>query len=331
MSHISQDINISRRLHHHLLNHDSWNESTLSTKIQPKVLVCIPAYNEAKNISDVVSRSKKYADDIIVYDDGSSDDTYELAKTAGAIVIKSSKNTGYGAAIRALFQAAREQNADIMVTLDSDGQHNPDHIPRLLEPIRTQNFDIVIGSRFLNKEDKEKVPKYRSFGIKTITKLTQSASYGGLSDSQSGFRAYNRRALSKINLFEDGMAVSTEILLRARENNLSATEVPITINYEVHDASTHNPVSHGIGVLYSLLQFISLRHPLAFYGIPGIVLLGVAAVFLKNALQLFSNTGYVSTNMILISIGIAVVGVILLATAAIVYTLVALLKDKIKY
>jgi glycosyltransferase involved in cell wall biosynthesis len=297
---------------------------------QGGVLVCIPAFNEAKNIVEVINKSKKYADSVIVYDDGSTDDTFEIAKTAGATVIKSPKNTGYGTAIRALFQAAREQNADIMITLDSDGQHNPEHIPRLIEPIRTHNFDVVIGSRFLSKDDKEKVPRYRSLGIKTITKLTQRASYSGLTDSQSGFRAYNKNALTKINLFEDGMAVSTEILLRAREKNLLATEVPITINYETDDTSTHNPITHGVGVLYSVLQYISLRHPLAFYGLPGIALLGVAALFLKNALHLFSTTGYVSTNMILISIGIAVVGVVLLATAAIVYTLIALLKGKIK-
>jgi glycosyltransferase involved in cell wall biosynthesis len=295
-----------------------------------RVLVCIPAFNEAKKIVEIINKSEKYADGVIVYDDGSTDDTYELARTAGATVIKSHKNTGYGTAIRALFQAAREQNADIMITLDSDGQHNPDHIPRLIEPIRSQNFDMVIGSRFLSKDDKEKVPRYRSLGIKTITKLTQSASYSGLTDSQSGFRAYNKNALTKINLFEDGMAVSTEILLRAREKNLLATEVPITINYETDDTSTHNPITHGVGVLYSVLQFISLRHPLAFYGLPGIVLLGVAALFLRNALHLFSTTGYVSTNMILISVGIAVVGVVLLATAAIVYTLIALLKGRVK-
>jgi len=293
-------------------------------------LVCIPAFNEAKRIVEIINKSKKYADGVVVYDDGSTDDTYQLASAAGATVIKSPKNTGYGTAIRALFQAAREQNADIMITLDSDGQHNPDHIPRLVEPLVTQNFDVVIGSRYLSKDDKEKVPRFRSLGIKTITKLTQSASYSGLTDSQSGFRAYNKNALTKINLFEDGMAVSTEILLRAREKNLLATEVPITVDYESDDTSTHNPITHGIGVLYSVLQYISLRHPLAFYGLPGIALLGVAAVFLKNALHLFSTSGYVSTNMILISIGIAVVGVILLATAAIVYTLIALLKGKVK-
>jgi glycosyltransferase involved in cell wall biosynthesis len=320
-------------LSYNLFIYHIWSKipkSNVNSDNHGRILVCIPAFNEAKKIVEVINKSKKYADGVVVYDDGSTDDTYQLATAAGATVIKSPKNTGYGTAIRALFQAAREQNADIMITLDSDGQHNPDHIPRLVEPLVTQNFDVVIGSRYLSKDDKEKVPRFRSLGIKTITKLTQSASYSGLTDSQSGFRAYNKNALTKINLFEDGMAVSTEILLRAREKNLLATEVPITVDYESDDTSTHNPIAHGIGVLYSVLQYISLRHPLAFYGLPGIALLGVAAVFLKNALHLFSTSGYVSTNMILISIGIAVVGVILLATAAIVYTLIALLRGKIK-
>jgi glycosyltransferase involved in cell wall biosynthesis len=215
-----------------------------------------------------------------------------------------------------------------MITLDSDGQHDPTQIPALLERLQ-QGFDIVIGSRFLRNEDKERVPKYRSLGIKTITRLTQVASYKGITDSQSGFRAYNKAALSAINLFEDGMSVSTEILIRASEKKLSVAEVPITINYDIKDTSTHNPITHGIGVLYSVFQFVSLRHPLLSYGLPGIVLLGVAAFFLKNALNLFSQSGYVSTNMILISVGIAVVGVVLLATAAIVYTMVALLRGRV--
>jgi glycosyltransferase involved in cell wall biosynthesis len=296
-----------------------------------KIIICIPAFNEAKTISDIVNKSKKYANEVIVYDDGSTDETYEVTKSTGATVIRNPENKGYGVAIRSLFQAAREQGADVMVTLDSDGQHNPDQIPDLVEPILKQGFDLVIGSRFLKRDNKVKVPRYRSFGIKTITKLAQSASYSGISDSQSGFRAYSKNALSKINLFEDGMAVSTEILLRAKEKNLLSTEVPITINYDIKDTSTHNPITHGVGVLYSVFQFISLRHPLAFYGLPGIALLGFAAYFMKHALNLFSGTGYVSTNLILVSVGIAVVGVVLLATAAILYTLIALLRGRIKY
>lgn len=302
----------------------------MNPKEDTRILVCIPAFNEAESIGEIVMKSKKYASGVIVYDDGSTDNTYEAATSAGAIVIRNPENKGYGVAIRSLFQAAKEKDADIMVTLDSDGQHNPDHIPQLIEPLIKQSFDIVIGSRFLNRDDKQKVPGYRSFGIKTITKLTQAASYNGITDSQSGFRAYNKNALSKINLFEDGMAVSTEILLRGSEKKLLMTEVPITVRYDIKDRSTHNPFTHGISVVYSVFQFISLRHPLAFYGVPGITLLGIAAYFMKNALDLFAKTEYVSTNMILIAVGIAVVGVVLLATAAILYTLTALLKGKIK-
>ncbi len=306
------------------------NRLTVDPNHKPKILICIPAFNEANSIADIITKSRQYGDEVIVYDDGSGDDTYEVATSAGASVIRNSENKGYGVAIRSLFQAAKEKEADIMVTLDSDGQHNPEQIPELIEPLK-QGYDLVVGSRYLRNDDKVKVPRLRSFGIRTITKLTQSASYKGITDSQSGFRAYNKNALSSINLFADGMSVSTEILLRASEKKLSIIEVPITINYDLKDTSTHNPISHGISVLYSVLQHLSLRHPLAFYGLPGIALLGVAALFLRNALHLFSTTGYVSTNMILISVGIAVVGVILLATGAIVYTLVALLKGRVKY
>jgi len=313
------------------LNYDNnRKESTVSTKYQPKILVCIPAFNEAESISEVIRMSLKYASEVLVYDDGSTDGTYQVAISSGATAIRNPKNRGYGVAIRSLFREAKQKKVDIMITIDSDGQHDPSQIPDFLKAM-DQGFDIVIGSRFLRNEDKQKVPKFRSLGIKTITKVTKVASYGKITDSQSGFRAYSNNALSKIDLFEDGMAVSTEILLRASENKLLITEVPITIKYDMKDTSTHNPITHGIGVLYSVFQFVSLRHPLAFYGLPGIVLLGVSALFLKNALNLFSATGYVSTNMILISIGIAVVGVVLLATAAIVYTLIALLKGKVKY
>jgi glycosyltransferase involved in cell wall biosynthesis len=296
----------------------------------PRVIICIPAYNESKNVENIIKKAQKYATEVIVCDDGSSDNTSEVASKSGAIVIRHSVNKGYGSAIGTLFRIAKERGADIMVTIDSDGQHDPDKIPELVFPLTEQGVDIVIGSRFLTLEEKDRIPAYRSFGIKTITKFAQVASYSNLTDAQSGFRAYGKNALTKINLYEEGMAVSTEILLRAKEKSLRITEVPITVNYDVERPSTRNPITHGIGVLYSLIQFISLRHPLAFYGLPGIVLLGIAAVFTSKALELFSTTRYISTNLILVSVGTAIVGVVLLATGAILYTITALLKGRIK-
>jgi glycosyltransferase involved in cell wall biosynthesis len=297
-------------------------------------VVCIPAYNEAPAIRDVILKAKRYADEVIVYDDGSTDNTYEVAKNAGAAtVIRAPHNKGYGTAIRALFEASRDKNAQIMVTLDSDGQHDAQQIPDLIKPLVQGECDIVIGSRFLTSRDSQKVPRYRSAGIKAITKFVQYASYEGITDAQSGFRAYNSNALRRINLFDEGMSVSTEILLRAKEKNLSVKEVPVTISYDISHKNigpARNPVSHGIGVLYSVVQFVSLRHPMAFYGLPGVVLLIIAAVFIDNALDLFSKTRFVSTNMILISVGASVVGVVLLATGAILYTITALLKGRIR-
>ena len=303
----------------------------LSAEQKPRILVCIPAYNESKTIRDIVLKAKNYATEIIVYDDGSTDNTYDVAKAAGADnVIRSPENSGYGVAIRTLFQAARERNADIMVTIDSDGQHNPDQIPDIIRPIIEEGFEMVVGSRFLNRKDTQRVPKYRSFGIKTITRLAQSASYSNITDSQNGFRAYSKKALSKLNLFENGMPVSSEILLKAKQKDLSVKEVPVTVSYDLQGTSSQNPALHGADLVFTLMQFISLRHPLASYGIPGVALLIIAAVFANTALDLFSKNGYVSTNLIMVSVGSGVIGAVLLVTSTILYTLTALLKGRIR-
>lgn len=295
-----------------------------------KVIVCIPAYNEATNIGNIISLAKPYADEVIVCDDGSSDYTDEKAAEAGATVIKHPENKGYGGAIKTLFQAAKERGADVMVTMDSDGQHNPQQIPLVIDPIANGGYDVVIGSRFLKGEDSTKVPAYRSFGIKAITKLAQMTSHKNLTDGQSGFRAYSRRALAEIELTEEGMAVSTEILMRAGQADLAIKEVPISVRYDVEDASTHNPISHGIGIVLSIIRFLSIYHPLSFYGLPGLALLAVGGIYVNWALELFSTTRYVSTNLILIAVGSAVIGMLLLLTSLILYTTSALLRERVE-
>jgi glycosyltransferase involved in cell wall biosynthesis len=291
-----------------------------------RILVCIPSYNESRTIGEVVRKAKNYATEVIVYDDGSTDSTYEIAKGAGAdSIIRSPVNNGYGVAIRTLFQAAREKDVDVMVTIDSDGQHSPEQIPDVVKPIIEEGFDMVVGSRFLSPKDAQKVPRHRSLGIKTITKLAQSASYNNITDSQNGFRAYGKNALLRLNLFENGMPVSTEILLNAKRKNLSIKEVPIAVGYDVKGTSSQIPLLHGTGLVFALMRSISLRHPLVSYGIPGIVLLIIAAVFADIALDLLSKNGYVSTNLIMVSVGSGVVGAVLLVTSTILYTLAALL------
>ena len=132
-----------------------------------KTVIGIPAYNEDKNIASILIKLKNISEHIIVCDDGSSDLTSEIAEKLGAIVVKHTKNLGYGAAIKTIFLKAQEINADALVTFDADGQHRIEDIDKILVPIKNNKADIVIGSRFLN--DEQKISKYRKIGIKTIT------------------------------------------------------------------------------------------------------------------------------------------------------------------
>jgi glycosyltransferase involved in cell wall biosynthesis len=249
-------------------------------------VICIPAYNEEVKIKDVIKKALPHADEVVVCDDGSSDNTAALAKKAGAIVISHETNLGYGAAISTLFDYCRKNNAEIMVTLDGDGQHNPDQVPDLINIILKHNVDVVIGSRSL-RDDKD-LPSYRRAGIKIITSTINSATDLKVTDSQSGFRAYSRTAIDLIRPAESGMAVSTEILLKISNNGLSIAEVPITVSY-TGDTSTQHPVSHGAHVIGTTLKYVSIKHPMYFYGIPGILLfisgLIMGVSFLDNYLD----------------------------------------------
>ena len=232
-------------------------------------IVCIPAYNEEIKIKDVIKKALLHADEVVVCDDGSSDNTAALAKKAGATVVSHKTNQGYGAAISTLFDYCRKNNAEIMVTLDGDGQHSPDQIPDLINVIIKHNVDVVIGSRSL-KDDKN-LPSYRKTGIKKRTSTINSATNLKVTDSQSGFRAYSKTAIDLIRPTESGMSVSTEILLKISNNGLSIAEVPITVSYH-GDTSTEHPVKHGSHVIGTTLKYVSIKHPMYFYGIPGIIL-----------------------------------------------------------
>ena len=291
-----------------------------------KITIGIPAFNEEKNIASIITKLRKISDSIIICNDGSSDMTEEIAKEMGVIVISHEKNLGYGAAIRSLFEKAREMELDSLITFDGDNQHRIEDINSVFEPINEGSADIVIGSRFLN-EGTENVPTYRKAGIRLITKVTNLSIKEKLTDSQSGFRGYNKKALKAILVSDEGMGVSTEILIKGSNLGLKIAEVPIKVNYE-GETSTHHPVSHGTSVIISTLKFTSISHPLKFWGIPGIVLLGLGFIFMFLS---FQNLGYdrdIFTNYALVGIGGLVLGSIMMMTAAILYTIVSVVREK---
>jgi glycosyltransferase involved in cell wall biosynthesis len=216
------------------------------------VVAVIPCLNEETFISDIVTRAGKYVQTVIVVDDGSTDLTKEVAEKAGAKVIRHESSRGAGAATRSGLEAAKAQNADVVITIDGDGQHNPDEIPRLIAPVENGNADIVIGSRFLS--DNGNVKKYRKFGIDLITTLFNIGAKAGVTDSQSGFRAYSRKAVNSIIITDDGFGFSVETLIKARKLGLSMTAAPISCIYHA-EGSTLNPLIHGMTVVWSLIKY----------------------------------------------------------------------------
>jgi len=291
-----------------------------------KITIGIPAYNEEKNIAGIITKLKEYTDSIIVCDDGSNDMTKKISEQLGATVVTHIQNKGYGAAINSLFLKAKELQSDVFVTFDADGQHRIEDIPIVTNAIINDKADLVIGSRFLDTES-EDMPNYRKVGIKIITKVTNLSIKEKLTDSQSGFRAYSKNALEKISPSDDGMGVSTEILIKASNLGLKIAEVPIKVNYE-GDTSTHDPVSHGTSVILSTIKFTSIHNPLKFYGIPGIIFLIIGLGFVGWTVQIYTESQQIITNVSLIGIGSIVLGAVLLMTAVILFSIVTVVNSK---
>jgi len=288
------------------------------------ITIGIPAFNEEKNIGKVIISLKKIVNNIIVCDDGSTDLTKEIAEGLGAKVISHKKNMGYGEAIKSIFNEAKKNETDILVTFDADGQHRSEDIKSLTKPIIDQQAEIVIGSRFLKNETN--MPNYRKVGVKVLTKVTNMSIKENLTDSQSGLRAYHKKVLQNINLTDSGMGISTEILIKGHQNKFKIVEVPIQILYG-KDTSTHNPVSHGTSVLLSTIKYTSIQHPLIFYGIPGIIFLLVGLSFLLWTLQIYAEETRVVTNIALVGIGALILGAILMISAILLYSLVSIVRE----
>jgi len=289
-----------------------------------KVTIGIPAYNEEEKLPLILKQLEKIADSIIVCDDGSTDKTSDIARKFNTKLITHKKNLGYGSAIKSIFEKAVEIDTDVLVTFDADGQHRIEDIEKILEPIKEEKSDIVIGSRFLNKNDE--VPGYRKLGIKIITQVTNATIKENFTDSQSGFRAYKKQVLEDIILNEKGMGISTEILIKASEKKFRIVEIPIKIIYH-GNTSTHNPVSHGTSVLISTIKFTSIQHPLKFYGIPSLILIGIGVIFTYFSVDYYTEIGRLNTNLTLISAGTLLLGSLLFILTILLYSLITVVRE----
>lgn len=282
-------------------------------------IACIPAYNEEKPIGDVIKKSLNYVDKVIVCDDGSRDLTSTKAKEANAIVIKHEKNLGKGAALKSLFKYALNVNADVVVTIDGDGQFLPEEINKIIKPIIENDYDIVIGNRF---DDHKEMPSYRKVGNKMLDKITKMAADLPFTDTQSGFRAYSKKAIESISFTIDGFGVDSEILIDASKKGLKITEEKVTVLYNTGEkTSSKDPISHSVGVIASLLELIAINHPLRYLGIPGLILLIIGIVFSVLVISMFNEDRYFSVPSTLVALGSLVVGLILLLMSVVLYSI----------
>lgn len=283
------------------------------------IITCIPAYNEGKKISDVINRCKKFCDIILVCDDGSQDDTKQQAITAGANVISHEKNLGKGAALKSLFKLALEKNAEIIVTIDGDGQFLPEEISKIIKPITEKRADIVIGNRLDNPEE---MPLYRKTGNKILDRITKIASQLPFKDTQSGFRAYNRKSIESINFSDNGFGADVEILIDAARKNCKILEEKVSVLYNIGEkTSTKNPVSHFSIVLTTLIELIAIRHPLKLLGIPGIILILIGIIFSVIVISFFNETRTFSIPSALIALGTLTIGLVFLLMSTVLYSI----------
>lgn len=283
---------------------------------QVRVLAGIAAYNEARYVGSIVLQARRYVDQVIVVDDGSTDNTSGIAELAGATVVRHTRNRGKGAAIQSILAEAKKIGPDVLIFLDADAQHDPNEIPALIKPV-LEGFDLVIGSRAAQKD---KTPTYRHIGRAVLLRFARLASRTDISDSESGFRALSPKAINELELTANGFAVESEMITLAADKNLKITEVPIS-NIYTSDGSTLNPVRHGIDVLSRIVVMISQRRPLFFFGLSGGILLAAALVTGIRVLNIFLTKGGIATGSAILTTLLGIAGILALFTGIILNAL----------
>ena len=216
-----------------------------------RTIVVVPAFNEARTVSKVVREIKEEIDKVVVIDDGSVDQTGDLARQAGATVLTHFLNRGQGAALQTGINFAIKLGADIIVTFDADGQLRADEIGQITKPLLLGETDIVLGSRFLKKENE--IPLARKIVLKLAIWFTRLYTGLPITDTHNGFRAFSRKAAELIEIRQDGMAHASEIIEQIKRHQLKFKEVPVTVRYSDYSLQKGQKLSNSFRILWDLI------------------------------------------------------------------------------
>ena len=265
---------------------------TLTVNNGKRSIAIIPCFNEALTIGSIILKAKNHVDDVLVIDDGSSDDTSKIAKAAGAKVIIHKLNKGKSAGIKTGFKYALANRYDFVITIDGDGQHNPNEIPYLLNSLKNNGHDIILGIRYGNSTE---MPIWRKIGKRILDYTTSIGNGGFITDSQCGFRAFKKRAIERLiyNLNGNAFSVESEQLIRAHEQGLHMGTEKISCKYKNLDTSTKPPSTHGLSVFSYILKLIAIKYPIFFVGIPGLFLVLLGYILGLILLQTYNQTNII--------------------------------------
>ena len=289
---------------------------SVCTQRDGPIVVVIPAHNEERFIGSVVLKARRYADKVIVVDDGSSDDTAAIAEAAGATVERHEQNRGKGAGLTTGLSLARKLKPRVVVMLDGDGQHVCEQIPQVMAPVLAGESDIVVGSRYLEK--RSDVPTHRVWGHRLFNLMTNGASGVAVTDSQSGFRAFSPAALESISFHSNGFSVESEMQFIARAHGLRMSEVPIIILYP--DKPKRPVLSHGMLVLNGLLRMVGQYRPLFFFGTTGLFAFLLSLALGGYVVTIYQETKTLAVGYAMLTVLLAMIGIFTLFTGVILHS-----------
>jgi glycosyltransferase involved in cell wall biosynthesis len=287
--------------------------------------VVIPAYNEELVIGSLVLTATQLVEKVIVVDDGSTDSTSYLAYLGGADVIHLGKNMGKAHALLVGLKEAYNSGCTVAVTLDGDGQHAPQEILKIVQPVLDGKADLVIGSRFISK--KNGVPMHRRLGQKTLDIFTSIGSGRACSDSQSGYRAFSRKALANLDFYTTGYSIESDMIAHFAARGLAIMEVPISVRYDVPHKHKKNPMTHGMSVLGKIINLISYRRPLLAFAIPGFILFVIGLIAGSFAFAEYYITSKFHFPLTMISMILVLVGILLITVGLILNALIYVMKE----